>query len=82
MRNLRSLKAGGWCDPGQVTLGELVEGDGKDEDGGTRRRDVSVYEDKLGVERSGLGRQSRVDVGESWGDARQVCHPRRRGGGG
>ena len=36
------------CDPGRVTLGELVEGILGDEgkDGGTRRRDVSVYEDE------------------------------------
>ena len=37
------------CDPGRVTLGELVEGilgDGVGEDGGTGQWDVSVYEDK------------------------------------
>lgn len=37
------------CDPSRVTLGELVSGilgDGEGEDGGTGKRDVSVYEDK------------------------------------
>ncbi|KAF8836558.1 hypothetical protein BDN67DRAFT_1014595 [Paxillus ammoniavirescens] len=37
------------CDPARVTLGELVGGilgSGEGEDGGTGKRDVSVYEDK------------------------------------
>ncbi|KAG8221773.1 hypothetical protein J3R82DRAFT_2087 [Butyriboletus roseoflavus] len=37
------------CDPSRVTLGELINGilgDGEVEDGGTGKRDVSVYEEK------------------------------------
>ena len=37
------------CDPSKVTLGEIVDGilgDGSDEDSGTGKRDVSVYEEK------------------------------------
>ena len=37
------------CDPLRVTLGELVDGilgDGQGEEGGTGKRDVSVYEEK------------------------------------
>ncbi|KAF8550035.1 hypothetical protein OG21DRAFT_1488092 [Imleria badia] len=37
------------CDPARVTLGELVEGilgDGDGKDGGTGKREVSVYEEK------------------------------------
>ncbi|KAF8545895.1 hypothetical protein OG21DRAFT_1518465 [Imleria badia] len=44
------------CDPGRVTLEELVLGDGVGKDKGTRRRDVSVYEDK------------RVLSGPDWDD--------------
>ena len=37
------------CDPARVTLGEVVDGilgDGDGEDGGTGKREVSVFEDK------------------------------------
>ena len=58
------------CDPGRVTLCELVEGILGDEDGGTGQRDVSVYEDKRTLASLGVTRRkfvTLVDEEGGWG---------------